>query len=101
MGQPRVFCSSLGICLSHASYLYLQTALVRVQLQMLSSHSLPPCAILHLLIKYENWGAGGLLLRGIPLQYSKRAPIFGFQTWCRGGNPTPWGFVACLVVTTS
>lgn len=44
-----------------------------------SSRSLPPCAILHLLIKHASWGVeggGGLLLGGIPLQYGLSGAYF-------------------------
>lgn len=89
VGQPRASAPAWGPASCHMLLIYFcKLPWFGSSCRCLTSHSLPPCAILHLLIKHASW-RGGLLLGGIPLQYGRRAPIFGFQTWYRGGNPTP------------
>lgn len=80
-GAIQGFSSSVGICfLSHASYLFLQTALVRVQLQKLYLPFFASVCHLAFINKTckPGWG-GGLLLGGIPLQYGLSGAYFRFS----------------------
>jgi hypothetical protein len=84
MGQPQVFNSSLGSCfLSHASYLFLQTALVRVQLQMLYYPFFASVCHLAFINKTCSGGSGGSS-RGNPIAVGQAGAYFRFSDEAEG-----------------
>ena len=83
MGQPRTSVPAWESASRHMLLIYFCKLLwFGSSCRCFTSHSLPPCAILHLLIKHASWGVcwwGGIAAGGIPLQYGMSGAYFRFS----------------------